>query len=71
MVNGIIAETVVHSAGYQTRDAKAQALEKKLRELWKRYDDDPKAHAGSTLLLDRLREITSDLSKLPVAFDDW
>jgi hypothetical protein len=69
--HGIIAETVVHSEGYQTRDSKAQALERELRRLWKRYDDDPKAHAGSAILLSRLREVTRELSKLPVPFDDW
>jgi hypothetical protein len=69
--HGMIAETVVHSRGFQTGDPKAQALEKQLRTLWKLYDENPPAHAGSPALLGRLREITHALGKLPVAFDDW
>ena len=69
--HGIIAETVVHSEGYQTRDAKAQALEKELRALWRRYDDDPRSHEGSALLFDRLREVARELGTLSVPFDDW
>jgi hypothetical protein len=69
--HGLIAETVVHSRGFQTSDAKAQALEKELRALWKIYDENPTAHAGSSALSGRLREITRALGALPVAFDDW
>jgi hypothetical protein len=69
--HGLIAETVVHSRGYQTGDPKAQALEKQLRTLWKLYDENPTAHAGSPALFGRLREITRALGALPVAFDDW
>ncbi len=69
--HGIIGETVVHSAGYQTSDPKAQALEKQLRALWKRHDDNPADQAGSSVLLGRLREVTRALGELPMAFDDW
>jgi putative superfamily III holin-X len=69
--HGIIAETVVRSQGYQTSDVKAQALEKQLRTLWKLYEENPAAHAGSSALLGRLREITRALGTLPVSFDDW
>jgi hypothetical protein len=69
--HGIIAETVVHSRGYQTSDPQAQALEKQLRAMWKLYDENPTAHAGSSALLGRLHDVTRDLGALPVAFEDW
>src|SRR6185312_14629304 len=48
-----------------------QALEKELRRLWKIYDENPAAHAGSRILLARLDEITRALGELAVSFDDW
>jgi membrane protein len=69
--HGLIAETVVHTRGLQTSDMRAQALESELRRLWEVYDVSPGAHAGSTVLLGRLDEVTRDLGKLAVPFEDW
>ncbi len=69
--HGLIAETVVHTDGLQTVDPKAQALEVDLRRLWKIYDENPSAHAGSPRLLSRIDEITHALGELAVPFDDW
>jgi hypothetical protein len=69
--HGLFAETIVHTRGLQTSDVKAQALESELRRLWEIYDGNPRAHAGSTVLLGRLDEITRDLGSLAVPFDDW
>ena len=73
--HGLIAESVVHTEGLQTVDAKAQALEKRLRHVWKTYDS-ARAQAsrqflGSANLLEALEQITRDLGKLDVEFDDW
>ena len=69
--HGLIAETVVHTDGLQTTDAKAQDIERQLRRLWKIFDESPAAHADSPRLLGRLREITHELGSLSVPFDDW
>jgi len=69
--HGLIAETVAHGEGLQTVAPETQALEKELRRLWKIYDENPAAHAGSRILLARLDEITRALGELAVSFDDW
>lgn len=69
--HGLVAETVVHTRGLETSDVKAQALESELRRLWEVYDEHPGAHARSARLLGRLDEITRELGKLAVPFDDW
>ena len=69
--HGLIAETVVHTDGLQTTDAGAQDLERQLRRLWKVFDENPTAHAGSAQLLERLGDITRDLGSLAAPFDDW
>jgi hypothetical protein len=71
LAHGLVAETVVHSEGLQTSDARAQDLERQLRRLWKIYDEYPSAHVGSKALVGRLQEIATDLTKLDVDFDDW
>ena len=69
--HGLIAETVVHTDGLQTTDAKAQDLERQLRRLWKIFEESPAAHAASPRLLGRLQEITRELGSLSVPFEDW
>jgi hypothetical protein len=69
--HGLIAETVVHTDGLQTTDAGAQDLERQLRRLWKVYDENPTAHAGSAPLSARLGDITRDLGSLSAPFEDW
>jgi hypothetical protein len=69
--HGLIAETVVHTDGLQTNDPNAQKIERQIRELWKVYDRDPVAHAGSARLTGRIADMTHDLGALDVEFDDW
>ena len=71
LAHGLIAESVVHTRGLQTTDAKAQVLEKQLRRLWGVYDLYPSAHTNASALLARLGELTRDLGALDVGFDDW
>ena len=40
--HGLIAETIVHTDGIQTSTPDAQALERRLREIWYRYDQGAK-----------------------------
>jgi hypothetical protein len=69
--HGLIAETVVHTEGLQTTDPKAQALERRLRPLWKSFDVDPRARIGDAALQAELDRIARELPKLQVGWDDW
>lgn len=69
--HGIIAESVVHTEGLQTVDPKAQALEKRIRRVWKTYDTAPPQIVGAENLVQALEQISGDLGRLQVDFDDW
>jgi hypothetical protein len=69
--HGLIAESVVHTEGLQTVDPKAQALEKRIRKVWKTYDKTPPQILGSENLVRTLEQISGELAGLPVDFDDW
>ncbi|MES1165085.1 MAG: phage holin family protein [Verrucomicrobiota bacterium] len=69
--HGLIAETIVHTDGIQTSAPHAQALERRLREIWYRYDQGAKTAAESQRLARVLDDVTRELGKLDVDFDDW
>jgi hypothetical protein len=69
--HGLVAEAVVHTEGLQTTDPKAQALEQRLRPLWRSYDLDPARSAASAHLAMELDRVTRDLRTLQVGWDDW
>jgi hypothetical protein len=69
--HGLIAETVVHTDGLQTTDPKAQALERRLRPLWRAYDLDPAGRAGDAALERELDRIARELRALQIDWDDW
>ena len=69
--HGLIAEAVVHTEGLQTTDPKAQALEQRLRPLWRSYDLDPAGRIKSGDLARQLDHLTRELRTLEVDWDDW
>ncbi|HLK91766.1 MAG TPA: hypothetical protein VKZ18_17880 [Polyangia bacterium] len=69
--HALIAESVVHTEGLQTIEPKAQALERRLRPLWRRHDADPAAARHDPTLLRELDRATRDLKALQVRWDDW
>jgi hypothetical protein len=69
--HGLIAESVVHTDGLQTTDPAAQALERRLRPLWKAYDRAPAERAGHQGLAGELDRIARELRTLQVDWDDW
>jgi hypothetical protein len=69
--HGLVAEAVVHTEGLQTIDPKAQALEQRLRPLWRSYDLDPVGGASNGDLARQLEHITRELRTLEVDWDDW
>jgi hypothetical protein len=69
--HGLIAEAVVLTDGLQTTDPTAQALERRLRPLWRRHDADPAGSMHDETLLRELDRATRDLKTLEVDWDDW
>lgn len=69
--HGLIAETVVHTDALQTSTPDAQALERRLREVWHRYDQGAKTSAESKRLSGVLDDVTRELGQLEVELDDW
>ncbi len=72
--HGLIAESVVRTAGLQTTDPKAQALEQRLRALWKRVEADhaaPRPDRAGGPMGEDLEQITRELRTLQVQWDDW
>ncbi|MES1166167.1 MAG: hypothetical protein ABUR63_10435 [Verrucomicrobiota bacterium] len=69
--HGLIAESVVRTAGLQTTDPKAQALEQRLRALWKRVEADQRAQDPHGPVGEDLEQITRELRTLQVQWDDW
>jgi hypothetical protein len=69
--HGLIAESVVHTEGLQTVDPRAQSLEKRIRRVWKTYDTAPPQIVGAENLVQALEQISGDLGRLQVDFDDW
>ncbi len=69
--HGLVAEAVVHTEGLQTTDPKAQALEQRLRPIWKSYDFDPTGGGRRADLARELEEVTRELRTLQIDWDDW
>ena len=69
--HGLVAEAVVHTEGLQTTDPKAQALEQRLRPLWRSYDLEPARQKKSAVLARELDHVTRELRTLQVDWDDW
>lgn len=70
-VHGLLAEQLARSAGLQTFDARAQDLERQIRQVWRVYDEDPVRHRGSKVLNSRVKEMAEELQELPVDYEDW
>lgn len=71
LAHGLIAETVTHTEGLQTSDPTAQDLERRLRRLWRTYDETPAQIVGSENLLQTLEQVTRELGALKVDLVDW
>jgi hypothetical protein len=69
--HGLIAEAVVYTEGLQTSDARAQALEERLRPLWKHHHDGLAGGGPSPELSSEIQPIAEELRNLQVDWDDW
>jgi uncharacterized membrane protein YqjE len=69
--HGLIAEAMTRADALQSMDPAAQAIERRIKDVWKAFGTAPSAHAGSFLLARSLERIAEDIVKLPVGYDDW
>lgn len=69
--HGLLAEALAHGPGLQTAAAKAQELERKIRAIWRAYDEHPRGRARSSDLDAQLRAIAAALGTIAVEYDDW
>jgi Putative Actinobacterial Holin-X, holin superfamily III len=69
--HGIVVEALTDAPAFQTFDPGAQSIEQQIRRVWTVYEENPAAHQGSTVLLGRLGEITEEIGRLPVPYDEW
>jgi hypothetical protein len=69
--HGILAEALAAAPALQTFDPGAQDIERQIRRVLSVYRENPGAHEGAAALSRRLREITRDIARLPVPYDEW
>jgi hypothetical protein len=69
--HALLSEKATLGPGLQTVEASAQAIEKKLKDLWSVYARDRRSHEGSAILGRRLSEVASEIEETYLTFDDW
>lgn len=69
--HGLIVEASIHGRGLQTFAPAAQEIERHVRELWRHFDADKDAHEGSAVILGNVQDLTRQLAKLDVDYDEW
>src|SRR5215472_9005087 len=69
--HGVLVEALAAAPGLQTFDPAAQDIEKQIRRLWRVYRENPAAHRRSSALAARLREISEEIRRLPVEYEEW
>ena len=69
--HGLVVEALTDAPALQTFDPRAQDLERQIRRVWSIYRENPPAHEGAPVLAGRVAEIASELSRLPIDYDEW
>jgi len=70
-MHGLLAEALVQAPCRQTFDPHAQDIERQIRQVWGVYDENPRAHVRSRALLSRVDDITHELTKMKLDYDEW
>ena len=60
-----------HADMFQTTSSKAQEIEHQIQRVWAAYRVDPDSHENAPPLLSRLDEMTRELARNPLAFEEW
>jgi hypothetical protein len=71
LAQGLVVEALTPCNAFQTTDPKAQEIEREIRRVWRVFDENPEAHEHSGWLDHRLTDISEDIVKLEVRYDDW
>jgi hypothetical protein len=69
--HGLLAEGLARGPGLQTLTPEAQRIEEQIRETWAVLDQDSDHHRHSRMLRSVLRDITGDLGRAAVPYDEW
>jgi hypothetical protein len=69
--HGVLSEEATLTPALQTTEPAAQELEKQLKDVWKVWQQDPIPHTGSAILLARLEEISRELDKTFLPYEQW
>ena len=69
--HALLSEKATLGPGLQTVEASAQALEKRLKDIWIIYARDPRVHEDSAVLRERLDALAGELEKTYLPFEDW
>jgi len=69
--HALVCEKATLGPGLQTISAAAQAIEKRLKDVWAVFARDPAAHESSSALRSGLDDVTRRLGETDLSFDDW
>jgi uncharacterized membrane protein YqjE len=69
--HGIVVEALTEAPALQTFDSRAQEIERQIRRVWSLFRENPAAHQHSSVLARRLDEISADLGRAPISYDEW
>ena len=56
---------------FRPRRPRRREIERQIQRVWSAYRLNPSAHANALPLLSRVEEIATEISRRPLAFDDW
>jgi hypothetical protein len=71
LAHGLCVEALTDCDAYQTVAADSQRLEREIRQVWHRLEENPTAHRGSVWLRGRVDDIAGELARSDVPYDDW
>jgi len=69
--HGLLAESFASGPGLQSFDPEAQRIEREAQRVWRVYEENPRAHRNSRILISRLQDLASDLAALNVPYEQW
>jgi hypothetical protein len=67
----VIEAVTGHSDMFQTITPNAQEIERQVQRVWAAYRMNPDAHENAPALLARLDEITREMARYPLPFEEW
>ena len=69
--HGLIPEAITGTSALQSMDARAQVVEREIKDVWKVYAARPEDHLESAILRERVAEISREIANLTVPYEEW